>query len=33
MIRPGSDYAFNLAVINVLITHGLYDVELLSRAG
>jgi thiosulfate reductase/polysulfide reductase chain A len=32
MIRPGSDYAFNLAVINVLINHGLYD-EALSRAG
>ncbi len=31
MIRPGSDYAFNLAVINVLITHSLYDVEFVTR--
>jgi len=31
MIRPGSDYAFNLAVINVLITHGLYDVDFVNR--
>jgi thiosulfate reductase / polysulfide reductase chain A len=25
MVRPGSDYAFNLAVIHVLIKEGLYD--------
>jgi thiosulfate reductase/polysulfide reductase chain A len=25
LIRPGTDYAFNLAVINVLINEGLYD--------
>lgn len=27
MIRPGSDYAFNLAVIHVLLTSGLYDTK------
>lgn len=27
MIRPGTDYAFNLAVINVLLTERLYDAE------
>ncbi|EGJ49964.1 molybdopterin-dependent oxidoreductase [Desulfocurvibacter africanus] len=27
MIRPGADYAFNLAVINVLLERGLYDKE------
>ena len=31
MIRPGSDYAFNLAVINVLINHGLYDEAFVTR--
>ncbi len=25
LIRPGTDYAFNLAVINVLVTQGLYN--------
>jgi len=27
MVRPGSDYAFNLAVINVLLNKNLYDEE------
>jgi thiosulfate reductase/polysulfide reductase chain A len=31
MIRPGSDYAFNLAVINVLLNHGLYDTDFATR--
>jgi thiosulfate reductase/polysulfide reductase chain A len=31
MIRPGSDYAFNLAVINVLINHNLYDMDYVTR--
>ena len=25
LLRPGTDYAFNLAIINVLLTSGLYD--------
>jgi thiosulfate reductase/polysulfide reductase chain A len=31
MVRPGTDYAFNLAVINQLITRGLYDKEYVAR--
>ena len=31
MIRPGTDYAFNLAVIHVLLNEGLYDAEFAGR--
>lgn len=31
MIRPGTDYAFNLAVINALISEDLYDKEYAQR--
>lgn len=31
MIRPGTDYAFNLAVINELLTNDLYDKEYARR--
>ncbi|HDQ39615.1 MAG TPA: thiosulfate reductase [Desulfonatronum sp.] len=31
MIRPGTDYAFNLGVIHELLTKRLYDVEYASR--
>lgn len=31
MIRPGTDYAFNLAVIHVLLNEGLYDAEFANR--
>ncbi len=31
MIRPGTDYALNLAVIHVLLNEGLYDVEFVGR--
>ena len=31
LVRPGSDYAFNLAVIHELVMHRLYDVEYASR--
>jgi len=31
MLRPGTDYAFNLAVIHVLLNHGLYDKGFASR--
>lgn len=30
MVRPGTDYAFNLAIINVLLERGLYDKEFAS---
>jgi len=31
MIRPGTDYALNLAVIHVLLNEGLYDAEFTGR--
>ena len=31
MIRPGTDYAFNLAVIHTLLNEGLYDTEFANR--
>lgn len=31
MIRPGSDYAFNLAVIHVLIAEGLYNKDYVAK--
>ncbi len=31
MLRPGTDYAFNLAVIHVLLNHGLYDKGFANR--
>ena len=31
MIRPGTDYAFNLAVINVIINEGLYDKDFVAN--
>lgn len=31
MVRPGTDYGFNLAVINELLTQKLYDVDYASR--
>lgn len=31
LVRPGSDYAFNLAVIHVLLTRGLYDKKFARR--
>lgn len=31
MVRPGTDYAFNLAVINVLVTERLYDDAYVAR--
>lgn len=31
MIRPGTDYAFNLAIINELITKGLYNKDYVSK--
>lgn len=31
MVRPGTDYAFNLAVINVLINEGLYNSEYVAQ--
>jgi thiosulfate reductase/polysulfide reductase chain A len=31
MIRPGTDYAFNLALINVILTHKLYDREFVEK--
>jgi len=30
-VRPGSDYAFNLAVLHEIITHNLYDREYVQR--
>ena len=31
MIRPGTDYAFNLALINVILKEGLYDADFVER--
>ncbi len=31
MIRPGTDYAFNLALINVILRENLYDAEFVDR--
>lgn len=31
MIRPGTDYAFNLAIIHVLLNEGLYDGEFADK--
>jgi thiosulfate reductase/polysulfide reductase chain A len=31
MVKPGSDYAFNLAVINTLIEKDLYDVDFVKK--
>ena len=31
LIRPGTDYAFNLAVINTLIANNLYDTQFVKR--
>ena len=31
MVRPGTDYGFNLAVINVLINEGLYNKDFVKR--
>ena len=31
LVRPGTDYGFNLAVINTLITHNLYDADYVAR--
>jgi thiosulfate reductase/polysulfide reductase chain A len=31
MLRPGADYAFNLGLINVIVTERLYDEEFVNR--
>lgn len=31
MIRPGTDYAFNLALINVILKENLYDADFVNR--